>query len=600
MIRAVVAIVVVASSGCTEHVQLGDHGAIPGLVSLEVSPATTVLAIDDLSQPAQTVTYTATGTFIDGSTRDVTSLVDWTTDNDAPGAFAMPGEYRTSNTAAGHVDVIASSDDISGSAALTVTVTLTIVDDVFPPPPGADAILTSDLPVVSADPMKSPVVTYPANDTMFPQGLARILIQYTGGMNNDAFSLSFDSDVLHLVVFTGSDRWQPDDAIWALVERSTAGASVGLTMRAIDSAAATAIYTNPSSTLAFATAQPDGSIDFFSASTNGVMRGLLDATSASKLYPPSSDTTCVGCHAVARDGSAMAFGYGGPTLDAISLPSLATQISPAAKLPMGWATWSPDADRLLVASHGMLTLYDAAGTSLGKVPLPPGMLATHPDWSPDGASIVVALVSMIDPMDMDVKGGSIAVLPYAGGAWGPLTVLVHSTSDTDNNFFPRWSPDGRAIAFVHAASSSRGAATAELRLVGASGGAPTALRLASHRVGGVDDVPNLADTMPTWVVATGNIQWLAFATTRPYGLIRPGMGPSQIWLAGVDVAQLASDPSFAAFWLPCQDITVVNNDPVWAPTAITTTDAQNNRAVRPSPIDSWKRGIRNTSSSPTW
>jgi hypothetical protein len=200
-----------------------------------------------------------------------------------------------------------------------------------------------------------------------------------------------------------------------------------------------------------------------------------------------------------------------------------------------------------------------------------------------------------------VKGGSIAVLTYASGAWGPPSVLVHSTSDNDNNFFPRWSPDGRSIAFVHAASSSRGAATAELRLIGASGGAPIALRLASHRLGVMDDVPNLGDTMPTWIVATGNIQWLAFATTRPYGLLRPGMGPSQIWLAGVDVTSVGSDPSFAAFWLPCQDITVVNNNPVWAPTTITTTDvAQNNRAVKPSPTDSWNRGIRSTCSSPTW
>lgn len=103
-------------------------------------------------------------------------------------------------------------------------------------------------------------------------------------------------------------------------------------------------------------------------------------------------------------------------------------------------------------------------------------------------------------------------------------------------------------------------------MVDASGGTPVPLRIASHRLGSTDDVMNLDDTMPAWIPAPGAIQWLAFASTRPYGVVRPAMmGTSQIWLAGIDITQgAATDASFAAFWLPCQDITVVNNTPVWA------------------------------------
>ncbi len=569
MIRILLALVVCA---CTEHIQLGTGDAappLPGLVSLQIAPATTALAITDLSQPPQTVAYTAQGTFADGGSRDVTQLVAWTVDNPAPGGFVMPGAYRTSSGAAGRVTVTATSGQVAATAALTVAVTLTIVDDVFPPPAGADSLFDSGLPVVSGDPMHSPAIVYPAAQTMFPQGLARILFQYKTGMANDSFRLAFDSDLLHVVVFTGSDRWQPDDDLWRLLEQSSGGGSLAFAVTALDSAQPTTIYANPPISLAFAAAQPDGAVAFFSAATNGVMRGTLGATSASKLFPPASDTTCVGCHAIARSGAAMAFGYGGPTLETIALPSLAVQIPAMPARPTGWAAWSPSGDRLLVATRGMLALYDATGNALGGAPLP-GMLATHPDWSPDGRSVVVSLATMIDPMDMDMKGGKIATLSYAADVFGAPQVLVDSTGDNDNNYFPRWSPDGSAIAYIHASSSSHAAPTAELRVIAASGGTPIPLRLASHRVGTTDDVPNLADTMPTWVVATGNIQWLAFATTRPYGLIRAmPSGPSQIWLAGYDAGRGdGADPSFAAFWLPCQDITVVNNTPVWAPSAI--------------------------------
>src|SRR5689334_8230465 len=84
------ALVVVVVAACTEHVQLGDDGGIPGLVSVEVSPASTMLEFPDLAAPDQTVAYAATGTFVDGDTRDITTLVTWTVDVAAPGAFTDP------------------------------------------------------------------------------------------------------------------------------------------------------------------------------------------------------------------------------------------------------------------------------------------------------------------------------------------------------------------------------------------------------------------------------------------------------------------------------------------------------------------------------
>ena len=74
--------------------------------------------------------------------------------------------------------------------------------------------------------------------------------------------------------------------------------------------------------------------------------------------------------------------------------------------------------------------------------------------------------------------------------------------------------------------------------------------------------------MPSWSPdLDGEQAWLAFASSRPYGEIIPVRGTPQVWITGVDLsrAEIGLDPSFAAFWLPSQEIGVVNNNPIWAP-----------------------------------
>jgi hypothetical protein len=133
----------------------------------------------------------------------------------------------------------------------------------------------------------------------------------------------------------------------------------------------------------------------------------------------------------------------------------------------------------------------------------------------------------------------------------------------DNNYFPRYSPDGSAIAYVHATGTSHGAVTAELRLVAAGGGTPASLSRASLAMA--------ADTMPAWAPVTGDHAWLAFASERAYGAVLPMGGRPQIWIAAITLAG-GGDPSAAAFWLPCQDIAVLNNNPVWTGVASSGTD----------------------------
>ena len=558
MTRGAIAALVLAA--CMQDVQLDTR--LAGLVAITVAPADTTLTIDGLDEPPQTVGFTATGQFSNGTMQDVTDLVTWSVDNAAPGSVGPDGTYTTSNTAAGHITVTAATTaGIAANATLTVVVSATIVDATFPPPGDPSTLFPAGAQPITGDLMHGPSTLYPIDKTMFPQAVASTVVQYAPGMMNDSFELTFDNDVLQLVVFTGAQRWAANGALWSLVSESGIGDPVQLAVDATDSTGSGTIYASAPIKLEFSRDAPGGPIYYWSAATNGVMQGALDAQSAGKLYP--SDTTCVGCHTVSRDATAMAMGYGdenNPALATITLPGLATVIDPGTKLPTGWSTYSPDGSRVLVAANGMLTLYDAhTGAVVEPVTLPPMMFATHPDWSPDGTEVAIAVTAMM-PNDKDVNGASIAVLPFANGTFGPPNILVAS-SGMDNAYFPRWSPDGRYLAYVHATTSSHAAMTAELRLVAATGGAPTVLATAS----GV----GLADTMPTWSPTQGELSWLAFASMRPYGVVMPMPNNSQIWLAGIDLAQLAGpgvDPSFAPFWLPCQDVTVLNNNPIWAPT----------------------------------
>lgn len=563
MSRAI-AVLCLGLLGCTQEVQLGTPDPLANLVRLTVTPGDRSIEITDLGGPPVMIDYLASGEFADGTSRDVTELVAWRVDNPAPGNFVTGSRYQTSQRAAGHVTVNAIAGAVVGTSALTVVVTTTVVDGTFPPPIGVEGLFGPAVPVVTGDATRSPTVLYPADGTMFPQGLARILFQHRAGQNNDAFRLTFDSDVLHLKIYTSADRWQPDSATWFLIEASHLGAQTRFTVDGASSTGPGTIYASKPTTLSFARTDPGGVVTYWSAATNGVVRANLGALSATPLYPVPGDTTCVGCHTIARDGGKLAAGYGGETMQEIELPGLTTLLSaPADKIPMGWAAYSPDGTLLLVADKGALTLRDAVtglpvGPSNGRLTLP--MKATHPDWSPDGSYVAVAMST--DVSNMEIKGGSIARIPYRDGAFGTPEILV-AGAGMDNNFFPKWSPDGRFIAYVNAKTGSKTAASADLRLIRADGGPPIALRVANHRVGGVDDVPALANTMPSWGPPTGDITWLSFASTRPYGGIMPNADRGQIWITGLDLTR-EGDPSFASFWLPAQDVRVLNNNPIWA------------------------------------
>src|SRR5262249_47531173 len=260
------------------------------------------------------------------------------------------------------------------------------------------------------DANRSPAILYPSDAAVFPQGMVEILFQYKTGMMTDAFRLSFDSDVLHLEVLSGADRWRPDASTWALIERSHPGASARFEVDAASSAAPGTVFTGTPGSLGFARGAASGALYYVAA--GGILRGELAQPVAAKLYPLAGDGAHVAAPSVSLDGTTMALAYNDSlrTLDLATLSPIATAAG-----PRGAAALSPDGRLVVIANMGMLQLRDArtgkgVGSPDGRVML--GAMATHPDWSPDGEAIAVAIGNMVT--NMDLKGGSIARVPYLG------------------------------------------------------------------------------------------------------------------------------------------------------------------------------------------
>jgi hypothetical protein len=457
------------------------------------------------------------------------------------------------------------------------------------------------------DDSRQPAIVYPSHETMFPINVSHIRHDWTAG-NNDLFELRFVGSKTTVTVYTASPTWTPSDEQWDWIAESNRGGAVELTVSGLDRAHPEDSWLSEPNTSLFSESAVEGAIYYWSTGTKGIMRATVGSPLPEKFYtdPSGSDSeSCAACHTLSRDGKRLAVGYNGERLREVSVPERATIVPvgddsatepdpapapepkpgmpmPAKPMPampkppngmMGegmaaaWTTFSPDGEMLLVAANGVLTLIDSdtgqtIGDNSGVVGIPSGGIATHPDWAATGDKVAIALGTKGG--NKEIEAGSIAILPYTNGAWGEAEVVVASSSDKDNNFFPVWSPDSKWLAYVHAEGKSRDAVSAELRLLDMSARKVVSLVRVNQRVSNVDGVMGVGNSMPTWAPSTKpGTFWLAFSSVRAYSVVRPlDDKADQIWIAAIEPSS-KGDPSFPAFWAPFQSIAEGNHRAFW-------------------------------------
>ncbi len=203
-----------------------------------------------------------------------------------------------------------------------------------------------------------------------------------------------------------------------------------------------------------------------------------------------------------------------PVLEVDSIAPL--EVFPA-RAGNGLAFVKTDGD---VTSNGLYILDLTSGFSArvlpGDNPLVQRGYFTPPDWSPDGAQLAMAVAT----------GYDIDIYIYAKDGSGRTNITNSGAID----LFPRWSPDGRYIAFVSDRADCPSWIPGEANFCDAlteampRGGHVYIFEIATNTVRRISDV--IVSEPPYWI----NAGMLAFATGDPFDLLNP---QRRIWQANI-------------------------------------------------------------------
>ena len=465
----------------------------------------------------------------------------------------------------------------------------------------------------------APVIAYPLGSSVHPLNMLSVTVQWKRTARTHEYAW------LHLAGVTDWDFYLPcqhvrkfvaeahlDECIyelpggsWGALAYENRGKTAKLSITTSDGAGSASTASAPL-TLAFSDDAVQGALYFWSvadlggAYESGILRAPFGAEKATPFILPGTaenPEACGGCHALSRNGEVIAFAAGEHsnsghlTVASTSTPSqhyVKGGTAPTAVL----MTLNPDGTRLLAArGDGVLDLWDTkAGTKLRQVSPQDlsGLAATHPEWSPDGSQIAVAMV----PPDTfakepdgswdtwSIKRGGIGVLPYNDGAFGPARLVV-PVGDEEINGFPTYSPDGKWLAFVTGKGGGPYGDNTQnpnnrLRLVNIESGKTYELANATQAMAD-HAMPGSRATWPKFapfMQADGNLMFLTFHSRLKYGFFTDtgALGAKdeqpwndvQLWFAAVDLRRLAEgDPSAPPIYLTLQDPTRDNHLGLW-------------------------------------
>lgn len=593
---------VVHLAACGSSDDGGGDGAdaappLDGLVSLRVEPADQALVI--ANGVAATSTYRAIGTFDDGRVEDVTVHAAFALENPLLGTFAA-ADFTSTTAHGGRTQVIATVPGATGATSLTLRFERVWTDPASTDLP-ADPAAPFDGPV---DAGRAPSGVYPNDGVVVPPNLGRLELHFLPGANNTLFELSFDSTTLAVTVYlrctqplNGGCVYQPDPVLWRWLAESARGLEpVAWSLRATDDAG-TGVGVGGVAEIGVAPDRIAGGIYYWTTSNGtGIMR--WDFASDTQTEPERflgtelSDGTCIGCHALSRDGTKLVAEAGGQNDGRILLVDVATKtpMTPFGAPPRSiFESWAPDGSAYVGvygdsgATDYDLMLFDGATGAYVESIAVGGTAANptdHPDWSPDGDRIAFVRVGQANTLQRMYNGG-IHVVARQGGAWGAPVELVPAAPGK-NRYYPAYAPDGRVLAYNESICNGGNTGgecdadtdpTARLWVVdGIAGGAP--VELARANAPGVMDgsTTALTSSFPKWnpfVFARdaggGRLAWVTFSSSRRYGLRTPPGSGTLLWMAAVDLdaAGAGVDPSAPAFALPFQDLATSNHIAQW-------------------------------------
>jgi len=615
-----------SNNSLTAHPPVGDGGADTStvqplgddsgptlggatLTSIAIQPAQVSLTV--LNGMGSPQTFTATGTFSDGSTSALATGLTWSADNSPVGAIAG-GVYTPSGAVGGLVNVTLAYNGQTAHAQLTVKLHLTDSSAANVPPASRTALTGATMP----DP--TVVWAYPYNGTVFPRGLNAPLLMWNGSAAGDLYYVQLNSSTFEYETFTTADppsQLALPEPVWDAFVGSTNGAAT-LQVSRLTAANVATVVTNLGWTIAPAALR--GTVYYWANNLGRVERLQPGATmpddfadvaplTDTSVYPSSS--CLMTCHTVSANGSVIISG-GGSFGGSYSL----TTGQPMYSLGGVWGGTAGDQPSVIQWSGSALTpdgayvVENQLASQLSQAvngPAISGMFKTAdgsavaqsdsgltgdalfmPAFSPDGSKMLYVAGAKSVPGDWitSTAPGALRVMPFnesASPMLSPATDLVQPMADPTyfNITWPTVSPDGRWVLYSRLNSDvidSRGncGATCDYSTLGDLYLADTTMPNTEVRLAALngDGYPFAAGSRdlhynyePTFApVAAGGYFWVVFTSRRTYGNSAAG-APSavkQLWVAAINQTSptsenpnsptLLMDPSHPPFLLPGQ------------------------------------------------
>jgi len=513
-----------------------------------------------------------------------TDMVSWSVSNLSAGSVDSDGLFTTSTLNGGVTTVTATHVGIESSATVTVVYEQDLLLDSL----GDEIIAAFDAVSVTSGDL--PAIHYPQESVTVPRNLNGLTFGWDTVPGSTVSRIRLRSGITDMSVFTTDTQWLSTSDTWATIAASNTEGKVDVTLESgqWDGSSLTNVVRGPDMSMTVNRLDARGSVLYWepvSTIRGDIMRipfGAVEAEpfwTADDLGTTSGDASnCMGCHSLSEANDQLIVTHNGAggqfTIVDISDPDN-PEIQEYKPGNASFHTSSPDGRYLFGVYNGEARLYSLSDGSLYRtVDTGPG-LVSHPDWAPDGESVV--LIRYQDPgwgvfADDNFQQGEVIQLAWDGSNFGDPEVLVSSDSER-NNYYPAYSPDGDYIVFnrnsprtwtrpdgavENDSTSCLAHPAAELWLMTRSGEHLTRLDAAN----GDGDLQN---SYPKWgPLPDDDVLWLAFSSTRSY-TIDPNGGTPQVWVSAIDPAKIldGEDPSSPAFWLPAQNPTTDNHASIW-------------------------------------
>jgi len=555
------------------------------------------------------------------------------------------------------IQAMAASTD-NPITTVTTTLTVKIVDS-----GSAAAGSLGATPAIPSDPgpeftgtdsaTLGPKLVYPNDGVLLPPNMQQMEVHFQpGSKTGELYEISLLSDYSEYRYYTrcyadptkfllGACAFEIDADTVNIIAESNGGTDpLTLTVRGTDEKGD--VGSSASISVQFAADRVDGAIYYWTTTSTAaqqpsIMRFDFGSQSAlAAVLQPSdlpddggnahANTTCVGCHALSRDGKRMVASKGASYagylvyIADLSLPKTAANWltvdgrssgTAAANRVMN-ASFNPDgtqfvADAPAGDSLGLnnLSLNDGV-TGVRQSTLNLGFPVSYPDWSPDGQSIAVTHIYGNSGTIIQFQEGGISVIQQSATGWIPspaeVVVVPHTTGKS--RYTPNFVPDSSFLLYSEATRQTSDSdalvdsysdPSATVWAVQPQANA-TPVLLAKANTPGVADKLTLADGRSSLVVqriSSGLLMdtfpraapfeakqnghklfWFTSASQRRAGLrlYKPnpsvvGDEPTQLllWMFALDADQVMAgkDGSYPGFFLPFQDMTTSNHMAAW-------------------------------------